>query len=60
MIRTAKARRRLMAAATFVLIAGCGFVLICASFIPLGIAFFLRLRADLRAGLTLRDIFPPM
>ena len=40
--------------------AGCGFVLICASFIPLGIAFFLRLRADLRAGLTLRDIFPPI
>ena len=40
--------------------AGCGFVLICASFIPLGVAFILRLRADLRAGLTLRDIFPPM
>jgi hypothetical protein len=40
--------------------AGCGFVLLCASLIPLGIALILRVRADLRTGLTLRDIFPPM
>lgn len=39
---------------------GCGFILLVSSILPLGIAFLMRLRADLRAGLTLRDIFPPM
>ena len=39
---------------------GCGFTLLAASFVPLGIAFVLRLRYDMRAGLTLRDIFPPL
>jgi hypothetical protein len=40
--------------------AGCGFVLLTASLLPLGIAFVLRLRYDLRMGLTLSDIFPPI
>ena len=40
--------------------AGCGLVLLAASLIPLGIAFVLRLQADLESGLTLRDIFPPV
>jgi len=39
---------------------GCGFTLLAASLVPLGIAFVLRLRYDMRAGLTLKDIFPPM
>jgi hypothetical protein len=39
---------------------GCGFVMLAASIIPLAIAFALRLQADLRAGLSLTDIFPPM
>jgi len=40
--------------------AGCGSMLLLSSVIPLGIAFVLRLRSDLRAGLELREIFPPM
>ena len=40
--------------------AGCGLILLVASLIPLGIAFVLRLQADLESGLTLRDIFPPV
>ena len=40
--------------------AGCGCTLLVASLVPLGIAFVLRLRYDLRGGLTWRDIFPPM
>jgi hypothetical protein len=40
--------------------AGCGFTLLAASLVPLGVAFILRLRYDLRSGLTLRDILPPM
>jgi hypothetical protein len=39
---------------------GCGFTLLISSLVPLGIAFAIRLQADLRAGMTLRDIFPPM
>jgi hypothetical protein len=39
---------------------GCGFMLLLSSFVPLGIAFVLRLQSDLRAGLELREIFPPM
>jgi hypothetical protein len=39
---------------------GCGFVLIVSSLIPLGIAFALRVRADMEAGLTWSDIFPPL
>lgn len=39
---------------------GCGFMLLVSSIIPLGIAFILRLQHDLRAGLELREIFPPM
>jgi hypothetical protein len=39
---------------------GCGFVLVISSLIPLGIAFALRLRADMAAGLTWGDIFPPL
>jgi hypothetical protein len=39
---------------------GCGFMIILSSVIPLGLAFILRLQADLQAGLTLRDIFPPI
>jgi hypothetical protein len=37
-----------------------GFVLLVSSLLPLSIAFFLRLQYDLRTGLTLSDIFPPM
>jgi hypothetical protein len=40
--------------------AGCGFTLLMSSLVPLGIAFILRLQSDLRSGLTLREIFPPM
>jgi hypothetical protein len=40
--------------------AGCGFVLLVSSIVPLGIALVLRLQADLRSGLELREIFPPM
>jgi hypothetical protein len=40
--------------------AGCGFTLLMSSLVPLGIAFVLRLQSDLRAGLTLREIFPPL
>jgi hypothetical protein len=39
---------------------GCGFMLLVSSLIPLGIALLLRLQHDLRAGLELREIFPPM
>ena len=39
---------------------GCGFILLVGSLIPLGIAFALRLRADLQAGMSLRTLFPPM
>lgn len=39
---------------------GCGFTLLISSIIPLGIALVLRLQHDLRAGLELREIFPPM
>jgi hypothetical protein len=39
---------------------GCGFVLLAASMIPLGIALVLRIQYDMRAGYTLREIFPPM
>jgi hypothetical protein len=39
---------------------GCGFMLLISSVIPLGIALILRLQHDLRAGLELREIFPPM
>lgn len=38
--------------------AGC--LLFIASLIPLGIAFALRVRADLNSGKTWQDIFPPM
>jgi hypothetical protein len=40
--------------------AGCGFTLLMSSLVPLGIALMLRLQSDLRSGLTLREIFPPM
>ena len=40
--------------------AGCGFMLLLSSIVPLGIALVLRLQSDLRAGLELREIFPPM
>jgi hypothetical protein len=39
---------------------GCGFMLLISSSIPLGIALLLRLQHDLRTGLELREIFPPM
>ena len=39
---------------------GCGFLLLVGSLLPLGIAFALRLRADLQAGLSIRTLFPPM
>ena len=39
---------------------GCGCILLTSSLIPLAIAFVLRLQADLRTGLDLGDIFPPM
>lgn len=39
---------------------GCGCVLLTSSLVPLAIAFALRLQADLRAGLDLSEIFPPM
>ena len=39
---------------------GCGFILLTASLIPLGFALILRIRHDMRAGLSLREIFPPM
>ncbi len=39
---------------------GCGFMLLLSSIIPLGIALVLRLQHDLRTGLELREIFPPM
>lgn len=40
--------------------AGCGFMLLLSSIVPLGIALVLHLQSDLRAGLELREIFPPM
>ena len=40
--------------------AGCGFVLFLSSIIPLGLAFILRVRADLRTGMTWSDLFPPL
>lgn len=39
---------------------GCGFMLFLSSVIPLGLAFVLRLHADLQAGRTWNDIFPPL
>ena len=39
---------------------GCGFLLLVGSLLPLGIAFALRLRADLQAGMSIRTLFPPM
>jgi hypothetical protein len=39
---------------------GCGFVLFLSSVIPLGLAFVLRVHADLQAGRTWNDIFPPL
>ncbi|MBL7200891.1 MAG: hypothetical protein ISS56_12140 [Anaerolineae bacterium] len=39
---------------------GCGFVLLVSSVVPLGLAFALRLQADLQSGKTWSDIFPPM
>ena len=40
--------------------AGGGFTLLMSSLVPLGIALVLRVQSDLRSGLTLREIFPPM
>ena len=37
---------------------GCGTVLFLASLIPLGLAFILRVRADMQSGMTWNDIFP--
>ncbi len=39
---------------------GCGCLAFFASLIPLGIAFALRIQADLSAGKTWQDIFPPI
>jgi len=39
---------------------GCGCILLTSSLIPLAIAFVLRLQSDLRQGLDLGEIFPPM
>jgi hypothetical protein len=39
---------------------GLGFTLFLSSVIPLGLAFFLRARADLASGMTWSDILPPM
>jgi hypothetical protein len=39
---------------------GCGFALLLSSFVPLALAFALRVNADLRSGMTWRELFPPM
>ena len=39
--------------------AGCSFVLFLSSLMPLALAFVIRLRADLRSGLTWQELFPP-
>ena len=39
---------------------GCGFPFFLSSFVPLTLAFILRVRADLQAGYTWRDLFPPL
>jgi len=40
--------------------AGCGFTLFLSSIIPLGLAFFIRVRADLARGMTWGELFPPV
>lgn len=39
---------------------GCGFPFFLSSFVPLTLAFILRVRADLLAGYTWHDLFPPL
>jgi hypothetical protein len=39
---------------------GCGFLFFLSSIVPLGLAFALRVRADLQRGFTWRDLFPPV
>jgi hypothetical protein len=39
---------------------GCGFPFFLSSFVPLTLAFILRVRADLQAGYTWHDLFPPL
>jgi hypothetical protein len=39
---------------------GCGFPFFLSSLIPLTLAFILRVRADLQAGYTWNDLFPPL
>jgi hypothetical protein len=39
---------------------GCGTVLFFSSLLPLALAFFIRVQADLRTGKTWNDIFPTM
>jgi hypothetical protein len=39
---------------------GCGLVLFLSGLIPLGLAFYLRLQADMRLGKTWSDIFPTL
>jgi hypothetical protein len=39
---------------------GCGCLLFVASVIPLGIAFLIRVQADLSSGKSWQDIFPPI
>jgi hypothetical protein len=39
---------------------GCGTVLFFSSLLPLALAFFIRLQADLQTGKTWNDIFPTM
>ena len=39
---------------------GCGCTLLLSSMIPLALAFILRVQADMRAGRTWSDIFPPL
>jgi hypothetical protein len=40
--------------------AGCGLILFLSSLLPLALAFFLRLQADLQSGKTWDDIFPTL
>jgi hypothetical protein len=40
--------------------AGCGLTLFLSSILPLALAFFLRLQADLQSGKTWEDIFPTL
>ena len=39
---------------------GCGFPFFLSSFVPLTLALILRVRADLQAGYTWHDLFPPL